>query len=83
MAMQHERPPLRLRKELAHFESVIVACWDEVPQRRPPMTEVADMLTACEAKLPEKPTEDGSFLKSLVSRRFSRGDSAATGKVAV
>ena len=83
VAMQHERPPLRLRKELAHFESVIVACWDEVPQRRPPMTVVADMLTACEAKLPEKPTEDGSFLKSLVSRRFSRGDSAATGKVAV
>lgn len=83
VAMQHERPPLRLRKELAHFESVIVACWDAVPQRRPPMTEVADMLTACEAKLPEKPTEDGSFLKSLVSRRFSRGDSAATGKVVV
>ena len=58
VAMQRERPPIALKHNLAPFAPVILACWDEAPNKRPNMTEVVEMLTALEAALPAPP--DGS-----------------------
>ena len=53
-----QQEPIALKHNLAPFAPVILACWDEAPNKRPNMTEVVEMLTALEAALPAPP--DGS-----------------------
>jgi serine/threonine protein kinase len=44
-AMSGERPPLHLRAEHAHLATVLVACWDSDPTRRPSMESVIKSLS--------------------------------------
>jgi len=70
VAMERERPPVALKSILAPFASVILACWDESPARRPDAAEVVEMLTTLEAAMPapDRTSSSGSFLHSLIKK---------------